>query len=81
MFILFHILYIPGKYIKYERVGNTIYIDSKQGGRVNILYRGLVLDDDGLPEITDKEALALATYCAYIVKFKEGIATNNANSI
>lgn len=73
-------LYIPGKFVNYERVGNTLYFDNISG-RINILYRGLVLDDDGLPEITDKEALALATYCAYIVKFKEGIATNNANSI
>ena len=73
-------LYIPGKFVNYERVGNTLYFDNISG-RINILYRGLVLDDEGLPEITDKEALALATYCAYIVKFKEGISTNNPNLI
>jgi len=55
-----------------------LYFD-KPYGKVNILYRGLILDDNGLPEITDKEALALATYCAYVIKFKEGIKTNNAN--
>jgi hypothetical protein len=37
------------------------------------------LDNDGLPEITDKEAMALATYCAWILKYREGLATNNAN--
>lgn len=74
-------LYIPGKYINYERVGNTLYFNEFLGNKVNILYRGLVLDDDGLPEITDKEALALATYCAYIQKFKEGLSTNNATII
>jgi hypothetical protein len=42
-----------------------------------VLYRGQVLDDEGLPEITDKEATALATYCAYITKLKEGMSTNN----
>lgn len=74
-------LYMPGKYITYERVGNTLYFDSRHGGRINILYRGLVVDDEGLPEITDKEALALATYCAYVVKFKQGLQTNNAGLI
>lgn len=73
-------LYIPGKLVHYERVGNMLYFD-KPYGKINILYKGLVLDDDGLPEITDKEATALATYCAYVVKFREGISTNNANLI
>lgn len=73
-------LYISGKLIPYERVGNTLYFD-KPYGRINILYKGLILDDNGLPEITDREANALATYCAYISKFKEGLMTNNANII
>lgn len=71
-------LYARGKFIKYERVGNRLYFD-RPYGRINILYRGVILDDEGLPEITDKEAMALATYCAYVIKFKEGIKTNNAN--
>lgn len=75
-------LYARGKFVNYERSGDTLYINPRHGGgRINILYRGLVLDDEGLPEITDKEALALATYCAYISKFKEGLATNNGNII
>lgn len=75
-------LYISGKYINYERVGNTLHINKNHGGgKINLLYKGLVLDSEGLPEITDKEALALATYVAYVLKFKEGIATNNAGMI
>lgn len=73
-------LYARGKFIKYERVGNMLYFD-RPYGKVNILYRGVILDDNGLPEITDKEAMALATYCAYVIKFKEGIKTNNSNTI
>lgn len=69
-------LYIPGKLIHYERVDNILYFD-KPYGKINILYKGLVLDDDGLPEITDKEATALATYCAYVIKYREGLQTNN----
>ncbi len=73
-------LYAPGKFIKYEQVGNTLYFD-KPWGKINILYKDLMVDDEGLPEITDKEATALATYCAYITKFKEGISTNNSSII
>ena len=73
-------LYASGKFIKYERVGDMLYFD-KPYGEINILYRGEMLDEQGLPEITDKEATALATYCAYIIKYKEGLQTNNANII
>ena len=57
-----------------------LYFD-RPYGKVNILYKGLILDEDGLPQITDKEATALATYCAYVSKFKEGLMTNNPNII
>lgn len=71
-----HPLYAPGKFIKYERVGDKLYFD-RPHGRVNILYRGIILDDDDLPELTDKEATAIATYIAYVQKYKEAIQTNN----
>lgn len=73
-----HPLYASGKFIKYELVGDTLYFD-RPHQEINILYRGELLDDDGLPQLTEKEALALATYCASIVKYKEGLKTNNAN--
>lgn len=73
-------LYISGKFLKYERVGNILYIKNYKGV-VNILYKGIELDDQGLPYLTNKEAVALATYCAYIIKFKEGISSNNPNII
>ena len=70
-------LYIPGKFVKYERVGDTLYLDANYNGKIFILYKGQIVDDDGLPQLTDKEALAIATYCAYVNKFKEGLSTNN----
>lgn len=73
-------LYASGKFIKYERVNDTLYFD-KPYGEINILYKGELLDDEGLPEITDKEAVALATYCAYILKYKEGLQTSNPTII
>lgn len=73
-------LYASGKFIRYERVGDMLYFD-RPYGKINILYKGLILDEDGLPQITDKEAMALATYCAYVSKFKEGLMTNNPNIV
>lgn len=75
-----HPLYISGKYAQFERVGDTIYFPVHYP-KVNILYKGIVADEDGLPEITDKEAIAIAAYCAYVVKFKEGLLTNNKNTV
>ena len=73
-------LYAKGKFIKYERVGNMLYFD-RPYGKINILYKGIIVDDTGLPQITDSEARALATYLAYIIKYKEGILTNNSTII
>lgn len=73
-------LYNRGGYAKYNKVGNTLQL-AEPYGNITILYKGVLVDEDGLPEITDKEAMAIATYCAHVAKFKEGIMTNNANSI
>lgn len=73
-------LYTSGKYAKYERVGDTLYFD-KNYGKVNILYKGVILDEDGLPQVSEKEALAIATYIAFATKQKQGWITNNQNII
>ena len=73
-------LYIRGKYVNFTQNGNILYFD-KPYGHVNILYKGVILDEDGLPEINDKEAVAIATYVAYVDKFKQGIITNNGQII
>ena len=72
--------YMPGKMLKYHQVGDKLYFTHNYG-TVNILYKGVLVDENGLPELTDKEATAIATYIAYIVKFKEGLITNNTNII
>lgn len=70
--------YVSGKYVKYKRVGDKLYVN-KGLGRINILYHGILLDEEGLPEINDKEAIAIAEYIAYVQKYKEAIRTNNQN--
>lgn len=73
-------LYMHGKYAKYEQVGDYLYFD-KNYGPINILYRGVILDDDGLPELSDKETRAIASYCAYRKMNKEGLVTRNKDTI
>ena len=70
--------YISGKFVKYRKVGDKLYVN-KGLGKVNILYHSLILDEDGLPAINDKEAIAIAEYIAYVTKYKEAIRTNNQN--
>lgn len=72
--------YNPGKIVKYFQSGDTLYFPENYGN-VNILYKGIVMDNDGLPELSDKEANAIATYIAYVNKYKEGLKTNNAGLI
>ena len=68
--------YISGKFVKYKRSGDTLYVD-KGLPKINILYHGVELDEEGLPTINDKEAIAIAEYIAYTYKYKEAIRTNN----
>lgn len=71
-------LYISGKLIKYRKEGNYIYVSDKID-KVCILYHTEQLDEDDLPLINDKEAIAIADYIAYTVKYKEAIRTNNSS--
>lgn len=72
--------YISGKYVKYTQSGNTLYLkDDLRNQTLNILYDEDIVDDDGLPQITEEEAQAIAAYVASINMFKKGIATNNQN--
>lgn len=70
--------YVSGKFVKYRRVGDKLYVN-KGLGKVILLYHSIILDEDGLPEINDKEAIAIAEYIAYVTKYKEAIRTNNQN--
>lgn len=69
-------LYISGHYIKYRREGNYIYVNEKINS-VCVLYHTEQLDEDDLPFINDKEAIAIADYIAYTIKYKEALRSNN----
>lgn len=69
-------LYISGHFVKYRREGNYIYVNEKINS-VCILYHAEQLDEDDLPLINDKEAIAIADYIAYTIKYKEALRSNN----
>ena len=71
-----HGLYERGHYVHFHRVGDKLYFKEPYP-IILILYKGVVLDDDDLPYLTEKEMNAIATYVAYIMKFKEAMQTNN----
>ena len=70
-------LYQRGRYVHYERVGDTIYLDKEYDGKIFVLYYGEELDEEGLPELTDKEVDAIACYIAMTVYYKKGLQTGN----
>ena len=70
-------LYISGKFVKYRREGNYIYVNEPIE-QVCILYHVEQLDEDDLPLINDKEAIAIADYIAFTIKYKEALRSNNS---
>src|SRR5690606_6771036 len=40
-------LYVSGKLLNYERVGDSLYFKSNFYGPVNVLYKGVILDEEG----------------------------------
>ena len=68
--------YISGKFVKYRRVEDKLYVN-KGLGKVTVLYHSEYLDEDELPMINDKEAIAIADYIAYTITYKKALRTNN----
>lgn len=72
--------YIPGKYVKYQEVGDRIYF-TEPFPEVNILYKSEIFDEDDLPFINEKEKNAIAAYCAYQYYFKQGLITRDNSTL
>lgn len=69
-------LYPSGKFIKYIQEGNTIKL-SDRFNEVNILYKGIIADDTGLPFLNEKELDAIAVFCAYSYYFRIALTTRD----
>ena len=70
-------LYTSGKYIKYRREENTLYF-SEPFRLVNVLYKGVIVDDEGLPLLTEREIDAIATYVAYSDLYKKALMSRDS---
>lgn len=73
-------LYCPGQLLKYRLEGDSLVFD-RDYSNVSILYHGIIVDDEGLPLITDKEMLAIATYLAYSQLYKKSIMQKDGGLI
>jgi hypothetical protein len=71
--------YSSGKYAKYTQQGNTLHFYHTDFP-VKVVYRGVLSDKDGLPELTRKEVEALASYCAWIHTRKQGMITKDKST-
>lgn len=71
-------LYISGTYIKYLREGDKIIVFEPYN-KVQILYKGVLLDDEGLPYINEKEVDAIAAFCAFADTRKKALMTRDGN--
>lgn len=71
-------LYIPGKLVTYREEGDYLVFD-RDYSSVTILYHGIIVDEEGLPLVTDKEITALAIYVAYLDMYKQSLVLKNGN--
>lgn len=74
-----NVFYDKGVLLKYKQEGDDLVFD-RDYPYVTILYHGIVVDDEGLPYLTDKEVAALAAYIAYIDMFKKSLVLKDTTS-
>lgn len=73
-----NVFYNKGALLKYRQEGDYLVFD-RDYGNVTILYHGIIVDEEGLPYLTDKEVQALAAYCAYIDMYKKSLIQKDGN--
>lgn len=69
-------LYPSGKFIKYFLDGNRAILADKFN-KVNVLYRGFLADEEGLPCLTEKEVDAIAGFCMFTDTRKKAAITKD----
>lgn len=69
--------YTKGKFLDYERIDQNRLKFTRDHDYVNVLYKGIVLDDEGLPKLTNKEVNAIAAYIAYVHNFKKALSSKD----
>lgn len=72
--------YNEEKLIKYKKAGDRLQFDQNYRD-VKVVYHGVILDDNDLPMINDKEMRAIAVYIAYARMYREGLMKRDTNLI
>lgn len=57
--------YSSGKFVKYTQQDNRLWL-ADRFNVVNVLYRGVLVDEDGLPVLNEKELDAVASFCMFV---------------
>lgn len=66
-----------GSMLPYEREGNILHFKDLRDISVHVLYKGVIVDDTGLPYLNFKEVDAIAKYCAWVDKQRKAFMTND----
>lgn len=74
------VYYGRGHYVDYVQDGRHL-IFKREHFPVEILYKGVVLDDNGLPKLNHKELEAVAKYCVYIDLQKKAMVTKDNSTM
>lgn len=72
--------YTSGKLIDYQIIKDEL-IFKQEYHLVHILYKGLILDEEGFPYLNYKEVEAIANYCAYVETRKKGMISKDKATI
>lgn len=73
-------LYLKGRLLHYHLEGDYLVFPSEYES-VLILYKGVMLDEEGLPYLNYKEVEAIANYCAYVETRKKGMVARDKATI
>lgn len=68
--------YGRGHYLEYVREGDDL-VFPQDNITVTVLYKGVVLDADGLPKLNYKEIEAVAKYCAFVDSQRKAMITKD----
>ena len=71
-------LYEPGSLVSYRQEGDELVFD-KDYSNLTVLYFGIIVDEDGLPYLSEKETQAIANYLLYASLYKKALTLKDGN--
>lgn len=72
-------LYTSGHFIDYTLHENNLLF-TREYEHVDVLYKGVIVDDEGLPLVNFKEKDAIAKYCAFVQLQKQAMVSKDKST-